>query len=363
MAFQAGRMPAWKEITIHTTEQRSLLAVPFVFTVLAGVTTGLRLYSRRLQKTTLSASDWFCLVAMLFAIVTLVMNWIMVFHGSGLWLKDVGREQFLLWIKLQVATYLIWMCSVTALQISILAFYTKTFGIYRTFRAICFGMIGIVSAWFIGAFCSYLFACNPVHKLWDTMTPGKCTLGIPLCASVGMIHIVLDASILIMPIPLAWRLQMATSSKIVLTVLLLLGLFATVCAVIRLECLVKILPGALANPTYSLWQALLFQFTEVPVGIICICVPTLRPVSRAFSESKVGGYFSSIFSTSSHSKISETSEPKLSSTYQQGSIRSDREGLKVPSAHATSVNNASSYDDLPDFPEIQTGNGEFSHYR
>lgn len=365
MAFQFGKKPEWIDINIHTSEQLSLVIVPTIFTVLAGLTTIGRFHSRRINKSFLGVDDWFCLLAMVLAIATLICDWIMVYNGSGLPVVKVGRKQFLLWIKLQVATYLVWMVSVAALQISILAFYTRTFGIYRTFRFICFGMIAVVTAWFIGAFFSFLFACNPIHKLWDTLTPGTCTLGVPLCASVGMIHIVLDASILLMPLPQLWKLQMAVSTKIVLTFLLTLGLFATVCAIIRLECVVKILPDSLGNPTYSLWQAILFQFTEVPVGIIAICVPTLRPVARAFSQSKYGQKFSSLFSKStsrlsgrSKGSSANDSKPPTANAEKNHSLDEDERKLNASvemetrSARSGQSAGKPSYDDLPDFPNI-----------
>ena len=152
------------------------------------------------------------------------MNVTMVVNGSGLNVMLLGTAQTELWVKLQVTTYLMWIASVAAVQISILFFYVRGFGIMRTFRVICFAAMGIVVCWFIGAFFSYLFTCDPVQKLWDSKLHGTCTLGTKLCASTGVIHIIIDMSVLMMALPLVWNLNTSLTSKAVLTAVFTLGL-------------------------------------------------------------------------------------------------------------------------------------------
>jgi hypothetical protein len=141
---------------------------------------------------------------------------------------------------------------------------------------------------------------------------------------------------------------------------------ATVCAIIRLECVVKILPNSLGNPTYSLWQALLFQFTEVPVGIICICVPTFRPVARAISQSKYGSYVVSLVSTwsasvtrlygqskgSSKGSGTNNSKPSSSHAERDRSLQEDERWLKENVEVEMQCVGKPNYENLPDFPEM-----------
>jgi hypothetical protein len=116
------------------------------------------------------------------------------------------------------------MITVTVVQLCILFFYLRIFGIMPVFRWLCWILIALVAAFGIAGFFSQVFSCTPVSKAWNPMQKGHCIESKPYCTSIGLIHVVFDFAIVILPMPWIWKLQIALRSKIVLSVLVCLGI-------------------------------------------------------------------------------------------------------------------------------------------
>lgn len=69
----------------------------------------------------------------------------------------------------------------------------------------------------------FMFQCNPMAKGWDPLLPGKCIAFNPLIFSTAIINILIDVSILILPMPVVWRLQMENKRRLALTAVFMMG--------------------------------------------------------------------------------------------------------------------------------------------
>ena len=76
--------------------------------------------------------------------------------------------------------------------------------------------------------------CNPRQKYWEPIIPGHCFDRGQLGVATSVINIVSDFSILILPLPLIWRLQMSRAKKARVTAVFGVGLSACIASVIRL---------------------------------------------------------------------------------------------------------------------------------
>jgi hypothetical protein len=123
-----------------------------------------------------------------------------------------------------MANFLLWVVTVSVVQLSILFFYVRLFGVVDSFRYICYVFIALITMFGIAGFFSQLFSCVPVSKSWSPATPGTCVKSDPYCSAIGIIHVIFDLGIVILPLPLVWNLHLAWQSKAVLTVLICLGL-------------------------------------------------------------------------------------------------------------------------------------------
>ena len=83
--------------------------------------------------------------------------------------------------------------------------------------------MGLVVMWFIASLVSELAICKPTRKLWELLIDGTCGDVHKMCNAVGVIHAILDFTVLMIPMPLIWNLKMSNRTKIFLSTLLLCG--------------------------------------------------------------------------------------------------------------------------------------------
>lgn len=70
----------------------------------------------------------------------------------------------------------------------------------------------------IGLILLAVLICQPLAKYWDPLLPGTCGSNTASFLAGGIINIVTDVTIVILPMPMVWRLQMAQQRKIALTI-------------------------------------------------------------------------------------------------------------------------------------------------
>lgn len=76
----------------------------------------------------------------------------------------------------------------------------------------------------IGNTLMAFLTCRPFAKNWDPLLPGVCGSTIDALLATSIVNLNVDLIILILPMPMIWRLQMAARRKIALTITFGLGL-------------------------------------------------------------------------------------------------------------------------------------------
>ena len=118
----------------------------------------------------------------------------------------------------------------------------------------------------------------------------------PTCISIETIYlasapvnIATDLAILVLPIPMLTALLLPRRQKTILVLTFLLGAFVTVIDVVRIYVMqlavtsLDMLPRLKLTSldfSYDASMALMWSAVEVNVGIICACIPTLRPLVK-----------------------------------------------------------------------------------
>ncbi|KAH7034005.1 hypothetical protein B0J12DRAFT_789176 [Macrophomina phaseolina] len=95
-------------------------------------------------------------------------------------------------------------------------------------------------------------------------------------------NILTDWTCALLPIPLLWSLEMNRNSKIAAGVLLSFGVFASVCALVRLQYTIGL--TATEDYFYHISFVLLWAFAEVGVGMTAANCSTLRPIFSKLFE-------------------------------------------------------------------------------
>ena len=83
--------------------------------------------------------------------------------------------------------------------------------------------VGVVTAWLISIEFVLVFQCHPISGAWNKALNAKCIDVKALYAAQSIPTIVFDFVILMMPMPLIWRLQNDWKAKIGVTSMFLMG--------------------------------------------------------------------------------------------------------------------------------------------
>jgi hypothetical protein len=100
------------------------------------------------------------------------------------------------------------------------------------------------------------------------------------------VNVITDVILLVLPIPYVWSLNAALAQRLILIGIFLLGTFVAVVSVVRLSIFIGL---DLASPdvTYNLSEVFIWSSVEINVGLICACLPSLRPAVQWLGLSKL----------------------------------------------------------------------------
>ena len=142
-------------------------------------------------------------------------------HEAALALTD--PEKLFIGGKFLLAVLLLYLAAVVFPKLAILAIYLRIF-IQPRFRATCYILAMLLVANWVGNTVAGLLMCKPLHYLWDqtitgdNLTSGHCFhVNVWMCWA-SLINIVTDVAMLVLPLPVIWKLHTSRSIKIGLTI-------------------------------------------------------------------------------------------------------------------------------------------------
>lgn len=87
----------------------------------------------------------------------------------------------------------------------------------RVQKMIYMGIMSIIAAWQIAQVFVQIFACIPVQASWDKDIHGNCQTINNTRLMNSVANIVTDFIILLLPLPVIWRLKLPKTQKLALT--------------------------------------------------------------------------------------------------------------------------------------------------
>lgn len=146
-----------------------------------------------------------------------------------------------------------------------------------------------------------IFQCHPVGGgLHEPLPPNlKCIDIIALYLSSAPINIITDLALLMLPMPILTAMRLPRNEKLILIVTFSFGAFVAAVDVVRIAYLQSASLSRLSNDSGSIlanrgdfsWVASLsfmWSAIEVDVGIICACVPGIKPLAAKTFPSLLG---------------------------------------------------------------------------
>ncbi|KAK3983865.1 hypothetical protein QBC44DRAFT_302411 [Cladorrhinum sp. PSN332] len=194
-----------------------------------------------------------------------------------------NRRSFL---KLLFCTSLGYHLCLMLLKATVLLQYRRAFPLPR-FQQICDIFLAFLAVWALGGLVGGAIICLPLSKNWDPLEPmWTCEKRTWFWIGHGIAHVVTDVLILIMPLPLLKTLPLPPVQKAVLIGVFCLGFSTCVISAMRLTTL----RPTLGTPdlTWTTVRTVLWSFGEVTCSIVCLCIPTLRPLAGSCFSRRLG---------------------------------------------------------------------------
>ncbi|KAK5633865.1 hypothetical protein RRF57_009579 [Xylaria bambusicola] len=262
-----------------------IIALTSIFTPVSIAALGLRLWSRRINNSSLAFSDYTAILALIFTIAEISCSLV---GASGLHITEITATNSSLlqtYLKLAIAGGILWAAANTCVKLSILSLYTTLFPNHKV-HYVCYGTMATSVAFFIIAFLQSFLLCTPVQFNWDKRIPGGvCNQSIGFLLP-GMMNLVIDAFIVVLPMPILFKLHLPLFKKLGIAVMFSLG--AVIC-IISLFRILALLEWNLEDVTFESTRISIFSLAEPTLGVINACLPTIKPALYRLCGKEVRG--------------------------------------------------------------------------
>jgi fucose permease len=186
-----------------------------------------------------------------------------------------------------------------ATKTSILIFYLTLSKTHKVFRWATIATLAVVNIGGLALTLLNIFQCSPVFAAFLTPVPdsANCTNIVTIYLSSAPLNIITDLAIFFLPMPILTSMRLPFKQKMVLVVTFGFGIFVAAIDVIRiyylqdaqrenLRAVRNRVEGEDARNTsdFSWYASLSFMWSavEINTGIMCACVPALKPLVRRF---------------------------------------------------------------------------------
>ncbi|KAL4897019.1 pth11-like integral membrane protein [Aspergillus ambiguus] len=279
------------EVDISETHVRGNDAAVITLLCMATVAVLLRFVARVSTQNPLKIDDWAIVVALLFIGGTAGLSIAGGAFGAGthVWALTLPDVTFI--FKILYAYTYIYASACATTKISILFFYCRVFSPLNMYLkwAIPFGFFITISypiiIWVTMANC-----CKPVHYYWTQFSGamGTCIDINTFFLALGIINMLNDFVVLLIPFPRIIKLQMNKRKKIAICGILAVGCFVCVASIVRIYYLYQFMSAI--DVTWLMGPVFIWSTIEPAIAIVCACLPHLAPLCRLVYRSGLSSY-------------------------------------------------------------------------
>ena len=220
-----------------------IIAISVVIIILSTLAVTFRFWSRMISKAGLWWDDWTILLALVSSFLIDDIDWIQksdyfvykpfeieVCAISIYWVS-IGFGKYIHQAKEPITfIYLVIFCEnflyntgLTLVKVSVLLFYSRVFKGDQWFNIALWIAGALVFSWWITTNFRALFTCIPVAKAWDSTISGHCINTYQTYLATAILNVLTDFILLILPLPLLWKLQTTKDRKVVLSLVFVMS--------------------------------------------------------------------------------------------------------------------------------------------
>ncbi|KAL8671375.1 MAG: hypothetical protein Q9168_004123 [Polycauliona sp. 1 TL-2023] len=168
-------------------------------------------------------------------------------YGGGRHTWDIPPEYLHGFFWTKVVTNHLYIVGCTTAKFSLLLFLYRIFNVSFRFRIASWILAAVLGIWTSVTILLCIFACKPIRASWEIdviLAPTtKCAISVPNVTTIhGFCNVITDFALLLLPVPLLWKLQATTKKKLGLAAVFATGVFLIVATLPVLTPMLKKLP-------------------------------------------------------------------------------------------------------------------------
>jgi fucose permease len=217
-----------------------------------------------------------------------------------------------------------------ATKTSILVFYLTLSKTHKVFRWATIATLVVVNVGGLALTILNIAQCRPITAAWTSPVPptASCTNIVTIYLSSAPLNIITDLAIFFLPMPILTSMRLPKKQKIILVITFGFGVFVAIVDVVRIAYLQNAQRATLRaaqndqsetgneqrnTGDFAWYSSLSFMWSavEINVGIMCGCVPALKPLARRFLPSWIIDHTSINDATATHTSDEPVLHPDL----------------------------------------------------
>ncbi|KAK7743668.1 hypothetical protein SLS62_010537 [Diatrype stigma] len=276
-----------------------MISIPVVvFFVLGPLMVFIRAWCHKRTRGMLGADDLIMMAGLAAALASGVIMILACQYGYGQHWLDLTPFQQRESLKYFYLCQITYKLSINSTKAAILLLYRRIFDGIRRFRWACTFMLACVGSFCIATTMATIFQCTPVVRAFDRSVEGHCISNSPFWYANAGFNISTDFIILLMPMPLVYRLKIPALQKIGLCMVFALGIFVVITSCLRVTTID--IQAKTNDKTYDV-ASTTWTIVEMNVAILCACLPQVRPMIAWLFPKLVQFYHRSCSSVTSSS--------------------------------------------------------------
>ncbi|KAI1654599.1 hypothetical protein F4813DRAFT_205764 [Daldinia decipiens] len=266
---------------IETQDQRAIIVCGVVFSLLAVVSVALRVLARHRANRVLDLSDFFVIAACVFAVLYQGVSISSVLIGGVGYHTDEIKNRFgvesgaEIFLQHTVANQLLWAISLCLCRVSILILSTRIF-LVQSFIVTARITYVLVFGWGLTAILTAFLLCRPFTYNWDkSIEGGVCGDPTVPWTVTGVLNMITDLIILLMPMPYLLRLEVSWEKRLRLAAIFGILVLPCIVSIVRIAEMVKM---DFSDFTFTSPHTILLSSLEPCLGVVAACAMTMRPL-------------------------------------------------------------------------------------
>ncbi|KAF5260438.1 hypothetical protein FOXYS1_8904 [Fusarium oxysporum] len=258
----------------YVSESRSAVAIAVMATLssISLIVVSLRVYARAIMLRNFGVDDACAILACLLTIADASIIATNVRNGLGSHISTLSGEQISNFLRMFYFSTVVYNLALAVIKTIFLLQYYRAIPV-RQYKKTYITSVVLVTCWSLSQIFLNTFMCVPIASFWDVTIKGTCILNKSSFYVGAAGNILTDILIMALPIPVLRSLKLGRRQKWILMSVFCLGIFTCLISLVRIKFL-----NIGTDITWHNVESASWSVSELCCGIICACVPTLRPL-------------------------------------------------------------------------------------